>query len=77
MRKAIEIGAFTQGHRGNRVTVGRGAEKMMLFRDNAGSDLAGVYGSAQICKVVLKDSQPITAASTHHSMGTQRSPVIS
>lgn len=44
MRKAIEMGEFTQGHRGNRVTVGRGAEKMMLFRDNTGSDLAGVYG---------------------------------
>lgn len=44
MRKAIEMGEFTQGHRGNRVTAGRGAEKMMLFGDNVGSDPAGVYG---------------------------------
>lgn len=44
MRKAIEMGEFTQGHRGNRVTVWQGAKKMMLFRNNAGSDLAGVYG---------------------------------
>lgn len=44
MRKAIEMGEFTQGRRGNSVAVGQGAEQMMLFRDNAGSDLAGVYG---------------------------------
>lgn len=40
MRKAIEMGELIQGHRGNCVTAEQGAEKMMLFRDNTGSNLA-------------------------------------